>query len=523
MKVFLEEWQKFWKELDANQKVTLFFAGLIVLAGTVAIVMWSQRPEMRLLYGSVNDKDAAAIVAHLDSMGIPYEIRAGGSAIYVPEKLVHRARMDVVSQGIIQGDSVGFEIFDRTSFGVSDFIQRTNFIRAVQGELARTITQLRGVHSARVMVVIPDNRLLLVSDNVATTASVFVDVGGGTLSASAVKSIQSLVANAVEGLISANVAVVDNHGNVLSEDRERDALMLSSSSVMEFRQSMETYFADKVESMLERIVGRGNVVVRVAAEVDSDQVSRLEERFDRASSVVRSQRTQEETRSTVGGTPSGVAFMVLDDAASTGTPSRTDEETRNREQEFEIDRTVTNIVRAPGSVRRVTASVFVAPLTQRVGTGEAATVEVINRTPEQIQNLREMVATALGISLDSPDMGTVTVQETLFAGDQHSQFASHALAGPIDLTLWMKFGEEILGSIIALILFLVFLTLYRKSRSQSNPFEELNHRVEALSRQNNNALTAQNVTPELLNELIRQKPDNAGTTLRNWLAGKSTE
>lgn len=523
MKKFLEDWQRFWRDLDANQKVSLVLAAGAVLVAVVALLFWAQRPQMRLLYGSVAEKDAAAIVAHLESQGIPYEIRSGGSAIYVPEKMVYQARMDVVSQGIIKGDSVGFEIFDKTSFGVSDFIQRTNFIRAVQGELSRTIAQLRGVNSARVMVVIPDNRLLLVNSDVQTTASVFVDVGGGSLSPAAVQSIQALVANAVEGLTASNVAVVDNHGNVLSVERDRDALMAASTGVMEYRQAMERYLGDKVESMLERVVGRGNTVVRVAADIDAEMISRVEERFDEGSQVVRSQSTQEETRSIVGGTAGDIVSMELTQATegNPNNPSRTDEEKRNRDQQFEIDRTVTNIVRNPGSIRRLSASVFVAARLQADGTGEDAEWIPVNRTPEELAVLREMVANALGIDLADPQSGSVTVQEMVFASDPLLGMGNKAFAGSFDISEWLQFGQELVGTLIALVLFLVFFQMYRKSRLQPSPFDELNQRLASASRANTPAAPV--VTPELLNELIRQKPENVGTTLRNWLSGKAAE
>jgi flagellar M-ring protein FliF len=519
MKTFFEQLRNFWGQLDANQKVSLGLASMLVIAGMVALLFWSQRPQMRMLYGSLAEKDAAAIVGHLESQGIPYEIRGAGNAVYVPADQVYRARMDVVSEGLVTGDSVGFEIFDKTSFGVSDFIQRTNFIRAVQGELARTIAQLRGVHGARVMVVIPDNRLLLVNNNVETTASVFVDVGGGSINQQAVQSIQSLVANAVEGLSTDNVAVVDNHGNVLSVERNADSMLAASAGVMEYRQMMETYFAEKVESMLERVVGRGNAVVRVAADIDEEQVSKMEERFDETSAVIRSQRTEEETRSSESVDRfGGAANVMLEDAelaTNAGTPTRTEEDRRNRDQQFEIDRTVTNVVRGPGAIRRLTASVFVA-----AKAAADAPAEALERDTAEMEQLRTMVANALGIDLQNSDTGDVTVTEMVFAADPFISAGGAAMAGTVDIAQWLQFGEEILGTVIALVLFIVFFQMYRKARSQPNPFDQLARHQGNGSRGNTFGNT--NVTPELLNDLIRQKPDNAAMTLRNWLSGKGS-
>lgn len=514
MKSFITDWQKFLKSLDANQKVSLGIASLVVVVGIIGLIIWAQQPQLRLLYGALSEKDAAAIVSHLDSQGIDYEVRSGGSSIFVPERDVYKARMDIVSQGVVQGDAVGFEIFDKSSFGASDFIQRTNFIRAIQGELARTIAQLHGVYSARVMVVMPDNRLLLVNNNLETTASVFVDVGGGSLTPAAVRSIQALVANAVEGLAGTNVAVVDNHGNVLSEEREEDSLIAGSSSILEYRESVENYFSKKVESMLERVVGRGNAVVRVFADIDSEQTSRVEENFDETSPVVRSQNSQSETRTTVEGTSTGD-----DGAGPVGTPGQTDEELVTKDQEYEIDKVVTNVVRAPGTVQRLTASVFVAaaPVAQEVvPDGPNTQIVYETRTDDQLSQLRAIVANALGIDPRDETTGTVTIQEMVFTGDPVSILSAAApeQAG-FSFTQILQFGEEIIGSIMALVLFVVFFQMYRKFKSQPSPFEEF--KQQSTHFQGGGSQSAAEVTPELLNELIRQKPDNAAVTLRGWI------
>lgn len=521
MKNLINDWQTFFKALDPNQKVSLVIASLVVVGGMVALVLWAQTPQMRLLYGALSEKDASAIVNHLEAQNIEYELRSGGGSIFVPEKDVYKARMDVVSQGIVQGDAVGFEIFDKSSFGASDFIQRTNFIRAIQGELARTITQLRGVNSARVMVVMPDNRLLLVNNDLETTASVFVDVGGGSISPAAVESIQALVANAVEGLAVGNVAVVDNNGNVLSEKRDEETLMAGSSSILEYRASIEDYFSKKVESMLERVIGRGNAVVRVFADIDSDQMSRVEEIFDESSPVVRTVSSQDETRTTIEA--GAVADPGAVEAGPIAAPGQTAEEVRSKDQEYEIDKTITNTVRAPGTVQRITASVFVAakPVLSVDGASEAQ-VTYEARTPEQLDQLRLIVANALGIDTADQTTGTVTIQEMAFAGDPVSILANTPEEKAFDIMEILQFGEEIIGTVVAIILFLIFFQMYRKFKSQPSPFEELKQQVFSRERAAAQSAAAE-VTPELLNELIRQKPENAAVTLRGWLKDKDGE
>src|SRR5262249_54286681 len=150
-----------WKQLGLNQRITVLFTAVGVIAALVAMAFWTGRADYALLYGKLDDAEAARVTAVLDEANVPYKMGAGGGAIYVPHDKVHSMRMQLASRGIPHGDGVGFEIFDKPNFGISDFIQRANYIRALQGELARTIAELDEVEAARVMVVMPENRLLV--------------------------------------------------------------------------------------------------------------------------------------------------------------------------------------------------------------------------------------------------------------------------------------------------------------------------------------------------------------------------
>jgi len=160
MKNLAQQLLAIWRQLGLNQRITIGMAAAVVIGGMVALVFWSHRPQMQLLYGRLSDKDVSEITGLLQEQSVKYEMGSGGTAIYVPSDQVHKLRMDLASKGVPAGDGVGFEIFDRTNFGISDFVQRTNYTRALQGELSRTISQLHGVRSARVMIVLPENRLL---------------------------------------------------------------------------------------------------------------------------------------------------------------------------------------------------------------------------------------------------------------------------------------------------------------------------------------------------------------------------
>src|SRR5438034_5852469 len=166
-----------WKQLGINQRVSLLLAGLVVLGGLGGLMFWSSRADYTLLYGKLDEAEAAKVVAALDEAKVPYKISRGGGSISVPSDKVYTIRMQLAAKGIPRSDGVGFEIFDKPNFGISDFVQRANYLRAVQGELARTIAQVDAVESARVMIVMPENRLLM-DNQKRPTASVFVRVRG---------------------------------------------------------------------------------------------------------------------------------------------------------------------------------------------------------------------------------------------------------------------------------------------------------------------------------------------------------
>ncbi|HXC99066.1 MAG TPA: flagellar basal-body MS-ring/collar protein FliF, partial [Verrucomicrobiae bacterium] len=269
-----------WRQLGINQRISIIMATGIVVFGLAGLAYWSSRMDYSLLYGKLDDGEASKVIAALDEEKVPYKIGAGGSSILVPADKVYQVRMQMAGKGIPQGEGVGFEIFDKANFGISDFVQRANYTRAVQGELARTISQLDQIESARVMIVMPENRLL--SDSLRKpTASVFVRVkGSAQLSPSSVNSIRFLVANSVEGLQANNVSVVDNSGNVLSENQDNDSVAGLSGNQLSARRNFEQYLSKKAQGMLETVLGPGEAVVRVSADINWDSVTRTDVKYD---------------------------------------------------------------------------------------------------------------------------------------------------------------------------------------------------------------------------------------------------
>ena len=502
MKEYLQQLRQLWGQLGINQRVSLGLAVVAVIGGMAALFLWARQPSMQLLYGRLAEKDVSEVVAAVQAANIRYELGSGGNSIYVPAAEVHKLRMQLASKGIPSGEGVGFEVFDRPNFGISDFVQRTNYVRALQGELARTISQLSGVRSARVLIVMPENRLLFTDVKAKPTASIFVE---GNVSAEGVNSIRSLVANSVEGLRIDDVSVVDNHGTVLTENLRDDPQLGSASGQMKLRKNLENYFTQKVETMLAKVLGPGNAVVRVSADLDSETTTRTEEKFDPDGQVVRNETSTDDTTTTTETeevTGAVGATGNLPGAQANGKPGGKNSETskKNKTQTYDINHTTLNSTRAAGSIARLTAAVVVAAKAQP-------------RQPAELESLRRMVVTALGIKATEKELPSmVTVEEAPFEPVPAVKTSMMDLAwSHTDLI------KSVVSVIAAIGLFMVFLRILKRAQPDRIPVELLKPDPEAAA-----ALAAAQITPGMLNEMIQQKPDNVSVALRNWMVEDKT-
>lgn len=519
MKPFAQSILALWGQLGLNQRVSLVVAALAVAGIVTGLVVWSRQPDYQLLYGRLAEKDASAIVSSLQAQGIPHRVSQGGGTIYVPADQVHRLRMDLAAKGLPGGEGVGFEIFDKGQFGLSDFVQRTNYNRAIQGELARTIAQLDGVASARVMIVQPENRLLLTEQGVKPTASVFIEVNG-RLESEAVNSIRHLVANAVQGLLPDEVAVVDQRGRVLSETLKEDPLLGNANSLIRYRQQVEDYFSRKVEGMLIPVLGAGQAIVRVSAEIDNESSTLTEEKFDPESAVIRNQSNTEDSNSSTEARKGGVAGVAGNTPGAPAQPAEADRPTvtnaqnrKNQSVNYEINRTTTNVRRNPGGIKSLTAAVFVA------ARGPAADgTAAAPRTPAELDGLRRIVINALGVK---PAAGQnldelVSIQESPFQAPVVDENIKR-IATETRVQGWVETASRYIAVAIALGAFFIFFRMLRTQRPEPVPVELLSATPAGNASRGS---ASGNLTPELLNELIRQKPANVSTALRDWVGAK---
>ncbi|OUW15916.1 MAG: flagellar M-ring protein FliF [Opitutales bacterium TMED158] len=510
----LNQFKELWHPLGANQKISLgLAAGLVVLA-MVALMIWAGQPNMQLLYGNLDAEEAGEIAEKLEQKNVGYETGKNGQSIYVESGKVHRLRWELAAEGLVpSGTGPGFELFDEGSFGISDFVQRTNYLRAIKGELERTITQFSGVRTARVMVVMPENRIIVTSEGRdRATASVMVDTNG-SMTLSAVNSIRHLVANSVQGLNLNDVVVVDSQGVVLSEELQSTGLNGGlSNEVIRYRKGLEVYFTTKVQSMLDRVLGPNQSEVRVAVDVDTASVQTTEESFDpegvlRSETIDEKSMSEKETGSVAGGVAGTDANLTNGEGAG-GTITDREDSTEQTSKQYEIGKVTSNRIQSPGTIRRLTASLFVAKRMDEAGVP-------VDRTVEDLQRLRQIVINALGIQLENGQAAEdlVTVTEMEFAADPYAM-QTQDIKGQVDYQQWIDLGKNAAGIALGVGIIFFFLQMLKKNAPEQISIEVLQPEQVLQSRKLEDTGT---VTPEMLNELIRQKPANIGVSLRDWI------
>lgn len=449
--------------LSPVRQLTLVATALGSLAFFFWIATGARSAEYRTLYRGLEDAEAAQVVEALTAERIEHRLAEGGTAIEVPVEQVHEARMRVASRGLPSGNSPGFEIFDKGSFGVTDFVQKVNYHRALQGELARTIEQVEGVEKARVQLALPERKALLRKDERKATASVVLRLRGGyDLEPPQIRGIVHLVASSVEGLDPAHVTLVDNRGRLLAPQSDIDPSAGEAPTMLRAARSLERELEDQVESILERTVGLGRVVAKVNARVDWTKTETTEEVFDPNSQIERS--TQRETESSNDSTTEGGVVGIVANSpevqpgtASTGTDSSS---TRTSETiNYELSKTVSHHVLPTGRIERLSVAVLIDGKPVAAG-GAGADVSVdAGRegapsafTPwsaEELAEFEQLAKRAVGFSLERGDEISV-INAPFQALD--AEFEEPSPLTPDVVALLIKVLEGVL-LLIALLLF----------------------------------------------------------------------
>jgi len=368
---------------------------LLSLLGFGSLIFWNNRPDYQILFSNLSPEDAGEMVNKLKERKLSYELSQNGTAILVPRDKVYEVRLSLASEGLPKGGGVGFEVFDRTNLGTTDFVQRLNYQRALQGELGRTIKQMREIEQARVHIVTP-RESLFVEEQKKATASVFIKTRSAmTLGPAQVEGIVHLIASAVEGLEPVNITVVDTSGRVLSKKNDTSLLGQLTSTQLEYQRNIEEGLKRKIQGMLEEVLGLNKAIARVSTEIDFQQVDITEEKYD-PNTVLRSEQKNAERSSTKA--QGGQESNPKSQAQVPPPPPETNlSERQNETRNYEVSKINRRIKSPVGSVKRVSAAIIVDGTYKETPDSKGGRVKQYSpRQPDEMKNLENIVKKAIG-------------------------------------------------------------------------------------------------------------------------------
>jgi flagellar M-ring protein FliF len=456
-------------------------------------------PDMRLLYGDLSTSDSGAIAAKLGENNIVYDLSLDGKKILVPEKEVGRARLLLAGAGLPSSGSMGYEIFDQQSgFGTTNFVQNINQVRALEGELARTIGAMKGVRSARVHLVLPQ-RELFSREARSSSASVFLNVSGNTeFNSEEIAAIQALVASAVSGLKSSDVSIVDNTGKLLAQGgNTNDANMVSMKSD-EMRRNYESRLEQKIEDQVGRIVGFGKVRATVTADINFDQINTNEEVYDPNGQVVRSSQTTSETNKeqdaasgqnvSVQNNLPAEGGTLFDGAGGPTSEGNKTEEVTN----YEISKTIRTTMREVGDVNRISVAVlvdgtYVAPpppadeaaKEAAEEEGKAPAKTYVPRPQEELDRISALVRTAIGFDEERGDAVEVVNMPFAQIDTDEQEFIDERLLFGFEKAKLLDIAELVTVAIMVLLVMMLVLQPMLNRILSSYEAPEIDEQLEA--------------------------------------------
>ncbi len=429
----LTQLKEIWGRMAMGQKAVVIAAILGTIGLIGAMVVYGSQEEYSVLFSDLKPADAQSIVEKLKAENVAYQLSNGGTTVSVPSEHVAELRMQVAASGQLSGGHIGFDIFDKTRFGATDFEQQVNYQRAIEGELGRTLEQLDEIESARVHIVKSKDSLFTEKEEPAKASVMLRMRQNRPPTPERVAAIVNLVSSAVEGLAPENVSISDTGGRVLTAGNQTGGGFLGDAgrfnAHLEARRKLEDETASRVVALLEPVTGPGGVRADVSADLDFSQVDETSERYDPKSQVIRSQQSTSEVRGANSAAPGGVVGARANDpanppaAASAGSSSASNDQRTASTTNYEIDKTTRHVVGVPGRVNRMSVSVVV-DYKKISGVGTV-------RTPEELATLQQLVTAAVGLDTTRGDQ--VVVQSMAFSAPE---------LAPVETT-WLDANREL--------------------------------------------------------------------------------
>ena len=498
---------------ELNSATRLLLAGVLSLATVIAVVaiVFGTGASYQYAFTNLGPEDSTDAAAALKASGISFRSEAGGSALSVPASQVHEARLMLAAQGLPRGGGVGFELFDRGDFGASEFTHRVNLRRATEGELARTISRLQAVRSARVHLTLTEKGLYRDDDKHASAAVVLNLQPGRTMQERELAGVRHLVASAVAGLNPDSVTVVDQRGTVLSGD------LSAAGKQNKEQRDIESGLEQRITDLLEPAVGRGSIVAKVTATLDTTEIETTQDSYDPDSATVRSEHKTTESVNSDGTTGAGVAGAAANQpvaavpgggSGASRTQTARDDEVRN----YEIAKKVTHTITRSPRIVRLSAAILVDGVNGKP------------RNEAEVRRLSDLAKHAIGFDEKRGDVLDIS-----------SEPFSKPDEGIVKMPIWdrpeiWRLGHIVLWGILAIFGILLVFRIYRRATSALSfitPGSRVGD-VQMMLGRNNAALPATGQTDGLVlreqaRELSKTDPARAANLLRAWVDADGTQ
>ncbi len=498
--IFAQIKETFFK-FDKSKRVVIVGTTVGTLLLLTIVVLFSSKKDYQILFSQLDPQEAGTIVEKLKADKVPFKLASGGTTILVPRRKVYEERISLANQGLPAQGGVGYEIFDKNNIGATDFVQRVNYQRALEGELARTISSLNEVKRARVHLVLPDESLF-VEDQKPTTASVTLQLQpGAKLRDQQVRGIANLVSSSVEGLQPNHVTIIDSYGNILSKILGKDDTAGLTSSQVALQERIESYYSKKVQSLLEQAVGSGNAIVRVSADLDFNKVQKTFEKYSPDTTVLRSEETN---------------YQLSPGDTSNGSGGKVENYVRN----YEINKTVQQVVQGVGTIRRLSVAVMIdGKYVTTKGKDGKLVREYQPRSPAEMQKLTSVVKSAIGFSAKRHDVINV-VNVAFDRSFLHKE--QEALARAEKQAFWAGIIRKgLYGLSIVLVLFGV-MKIIRSFKTEIQPLKDTelpfgdDEIVQEIPLETQKKIQIQQKVANLTSE----NPDGAAKLLKAWLVNE---
>ncbi len=413
----MDQFKKLFAALSVAQRVGIGVALVVLIAGMSSFVRWRHESDFRPLFTGMPAEDAAAIVQRLKESGVDHRLADNGTSVLVPSAKVDELRLEMAGAGLPRSGRIGFELFDKTNLGLTDFTEHVNYRRALEGELERTIRSINEVEQARVHLSFPKESVFLDARESAKASVLLTLKPGARLSDSNVLAITNLVASAVEGLSPDFVSVVDSRGSLLSRPKKSTPDSIDSADgALEYKHQLEKDLLAKVQATLNPLLGEDHFRVGISADCDFSSSELTDETFDPTHSVMTNSQKSEDVsgRGDSAGVPGTASNLPRPSSRPVGSTSGASRRTEN--VSYETSRTVRQVKTPRGIVKRLSAAILIDQEVHWEGTGAKAKRVSAPPSPEKLKAIRDIVGGIIGLSAERGDQ--LVVQSLPFESDE---------------------------------------------------------------------------------------------------------